>query len=105
MVAAGGSIPLLGTYRRKIMAKRKPVLRNNKIVKGKEYDFLTLAAEKIVMDSIESMFKKLAKLQNVETYEDEEDRLTASPLNSDTYFREQLYEAIEQEVSGQFRNY
>ena len=85
--------------------KNKP-LRNNKIEPGKDYDFLTLAAEKIVKQSIAGMMRKLAGLKNVEYfYDEDEDTKTACVLNSDTAFREQLYDAVENEVvSNLYRN-
>lgn len=80
-------------------------LKNNKIEQSKNYEFLTIAAEKIIQESIKSMFEKLSKLQHVEYIDLNEDGIETCKLNSDTAFREDFYNAIEEEISINFRNY
>lgn len=85
------------------MAKTKmKVLKNNRLVPAKDCDFLTLAAEKIVEDSVRGMVEKLSRLNNVEYFPGDEDLdddpATGFPLNTDTAFREQLAELVEEKL-------
>ena len=66
-----------------------------------EYDFLTKVAADVVRRYINSMVNKLLTLKHVEVHETEEGFET-SKFNSDTYFRELFYEAVEEEIRKAF---